>query len=1283
MTDPALDLEDLKLKLPQVMRRDRDRLERQIRSLARPTSGSTETVQVGQRIMEAIEASIRTLAERAQRIPVTKYDEVLPVCQNKDLIRQAIEDHQVIIVAGETGSGKTTQLPKLCLDAGRGRSGWIGCTQPRRIAARSIAARLAEELSVTLGDQVGYQVRFDDKVTEQSLIKVMTDGVLLSEIHRDPLWMAYDTLIIDEAHERSLNIDFLLGVLKRLLPLRPDLKVIITSATIDTARFSKHFSDAPVVEVSGRSYPVVVRYHDPGALSGDQAELANRVARAVRELGEDDPLGDILVFLPGERDIREVGEWLDKQRFRHTQVLPLYARLPASSQQAIFKTGQGRRIILSTNIAETSLTVPGIRYVIDSGLARLSRYSHRSKVLRLPIEPVSRASANQRAGRCGRLGPGICIRLYSEADFMARPEFTEPEILRTSLASVILQMQVMNLGEIEAFPFLDPPVHRAIQDGFQLLIDLQALDESRTLTNAGRDMASLPVDVLMARLLLAARQHSVLDEGIVLAAVLTVSDPRERPADARQKADEAQKEFNDDRSDFIGLLTLWNAYNAERAAGRSAQKKWCRRHFLNANRMREWADLVRQLRRLCQERSWALRDDAVGSPVTADPDALHQALLCAFITQVGHRDDTHFEGPRQVRFNVFPGSSLFKKPPAWVMSSALIDTGRLYAHLNAAIEPEWIESAGAHLLKQHVSEPWWSEKRATVMAYEQLSLYGLIVVSRRPVPYAPHQPAQARELMISEGLVPGCVREPADFIRHNRALIESISDLETRRRKQDLMVDERQLFDFFDQSIPDRIITWPELRAWLKGQPADCLKLTRDFLLAMTHHDTRGQFPDTLTLQGRTFQIIYTLAPGDDDDGANLIIPISDLNLVDLKATSWLVPGLLDERVAQLIRSLPKPIRRQVFPVSDMVDAFAQAPRPESMSLTQALAGFLSQQTGTEVVESDFVESRLDPHLRFNGQLKSAEGRLLAQSRDLSELKQGWMEQARDAFVEKTTETVLIDDRIDWDFGNLADLARSHDAMVYPAVVDQLDAVGLRFFEDAETARAYHLEGIRRLAELTLTEKFRVMRKDIKPDQSTALIYSSIDSAGTLHEDLIYAVSMDAVRSYPKPVLNQASFEALCDDLKRQLLSIAARLRPILRDVMHGLKAVRSQISRLEHAAETRVDLSNQLAYLIYPGCLTEVSLTQFAEYPRYLKAMQMRIERCRLDPGSDARKRAVIAPYMTVYLERASESTSEAIDRLHWLLEEFRVSVFAQTLKTAQPVSAKRLDRAVAAVRE
>lgn len=1280
MTDLLSTLEPLKQQLGQVMRRDRDRLEQQIRSLARRLMSDRAASDTHlDRLARAIEASILTRKARHQRSPVTAYDEALPVCQNRARIQQAIEDHQVLIVAGETGSGKTTQIPKICLDAGRGRSGWIGCTQPRRIAARSIAVRLAEELSVTLGEDVGYQVRFEDKVTEQSLIKVMTDGVLLSEIHRDPLWMAYDTLIIDEAHERSLNIDFLLGVLKKVLPLRPDLRVIITSATIDTERFSSHFSQAPIIEVSGRSYPVEVRYHDPEQLPADQSELSHRVARAVRELSDADPLGDILVFLPGERDIREVGEWLDKQRLAHTRVLPLYARLPSSAQQAIFNPGTGRRIILSTNIAETSLTVPGIRFVIDSGLARLSRYSHRSKVLRLPIEPISQASANQRSGRCGRLGPGICIRLYSEVDFASRPEYTEPEILRTSLASVILQMQVMNLGDIESFPFLDPPAHRAIADGFQLLIDLQALDETRSLTEAGREMASLPVDVPMGRLLLGAREHSVLDEGIVLAAVLTVSDPRERPADSRQKADQAHQEFTDERSDFMGLLMLWNAWMDQRSAGRGARKAWCRRHFLNANRMREWVDLVRQLRRWCQERSWPLRDDALRIAMSPDSDALHQALLSAFITQVGHRDESDYEGPRQNRFMLFPGSSLSARPPAWVMSSALIDTGRLYAHLNAAIDPEWIEREGAHLLRQHVFEPWWSEKRATVMAYEQLTLYGLVVVARRPVAYAAHQPAEARELMISEGLVPGRIREPVEFVQHNRALIESISELETRRRKQDLMVDERQLFEFFDQRIPTDVVTWPALKTWLKGQPDDCLKLTRAFLLAMTQHDTRGQFPDALTMQGRRFEIIYTLAPGDVDDGANLIIPISDLNLVDLKVTSWLVPGLLRERVTQLIRSLPKPIRRQVIPVNEMVDAFIASEGLEARSLTEALAMFLSKRTGAELAESDFDESRLEPHLRFNGQLKSEQGALLAQSRDLAELKRGWMEQAREAFVEQAAETALIDDRTRWDFGPLAELARAHQASVHPAVVDQIDAVGLRFFEDAATASAYHIEGIRRLAELTLVEKFRVLRKDIKPDTATALIYSSIDSATSLHEDLVYAVSMDAVRSYPRPVDDSASFDALCDDLKRQLLPIAARLRPLLREVMQALKAVRAEIGTLASASQARVDLSNQLAYLFYPGFLTEVALSRFTHYPRYLKAMQMRIERGRLDPAGDADKQALLEPYMSVYLDHAAESSSGAVDRLHWLLEEYRVSVFAQILKTAEPVSPKRLDRAIA----
>ncbi len=1262
--------------LDKVMGRDRFALRKRLGQLRRNKSGNAARRQA---IEKDIQASIAERLNRQSHDCRLEYDDELPICEHRERIIQAIAENQVIIIAGETGSGKTTQLPKMCLEAGRGVDGWIGCTQPRRLAARSICDRLAEEMNVRVGEQVGYQVRFDDRVSADSLIKVMTDGVLLSEIHHDRYLNRYDTLIIDEAHERSLNIDFLLGYLKQLLPRRPDLKLLITSATIDTARFSAHFDDARVIEVSGRSYPVEIRYRPPQEDGKRDDDLPTRVLAGIAELTRVNPRGDVLVFLPGERDIHDCARHIDKQRLRHTEVLPLFARMPARDQHRIFHPGQGRRIILATNIAETSLTVPGIEFVIDTGLVRMSRYSHRSKVQRLPIEAISQASANQRAGRCGRLGPGVCIRLYGEDDFAGRPEYTEPEILRTSLASVILQMTMLGFGDIASFPFLDKPANRFIQDGYQILIDLQALDRHRRITRLGREMASLPVDVRMARLLLSSRDHGVLGQGIVLAAVLSIRDPRERPLDAQQKADEAHEQFTVAQSDFLTLLNLWDQFQEQRGAlSQGRLRSWCKQHFLSFVRMREWQDLVRQLNRLCQERSWK-----AGEP-SEDADLIHQAILPAFVTQVGMRDEGRYDGTRQATFSVFPGSCLFDRQPKWLMTANLIETGKLYAHTNAEIRPEWIELAAEHLVKRQYLEPWWSEKSGQVMAHEQVSLFGLIIVARRQVPYARHNPEEAREIMIRQGLVPCQLRTRATFMRHNKALIDSIEELEKRRRKHDLMIDDERLYEFYHERLPDDMTSVRQLEAWLSKQPVRTLFMDREFLLKIADHDTRDQFPATIAMQGIDFKVIYTLAPGEADDGANLQIPLSQLNLVDDETVSWVVPGLLRDRVTALIRSLDKPLRRSLFPVADYVDRFLQSDLQQVRGLEHTLARFLAQSSSAEITAGDFDPSRVEAHLGFNYQIRDADRTLIAQGRDLAYLKQQYTEQARQQFVEMTDDSILRDGETEWVFGDL-DRMQQGDIESWPAVVDQLDSVGLRFYESEQVAAEYHVEGVRRLAQLVLREKFRYLGKQLRPDAATAMAYTPIDSSEQLHEDLVYAVSRDAVVSFEKPVRSHATFQALLDYLRSELMRTATRIMPVVREVIASASECRRRLDELSQHAGARQDMQTQLAFLVYPGFLTELALSQLMHYPRYLNAMNRRIDRLLIDPRSDSQKIEQLQAYQQAYLQmQGDESLSVSqVESFHWLIEEFRVSLFAQELKTAQPVSSKRLEKVMQAIRQ
>jgi ATP-dependent helicase HrpA len=1270
-------------QLEWVSGRDRARLRRRLAGLGRRVARG---LPVDRGLLEiATEMASLSAARQARDAGscVLSFDPALPISHEVDAIRKALEDNQVIIVAGETGSGKTTQLPKICLQAGLGKDGWIGCTQPRRLAARTIAARLAEELKVKLGGPVGYQVRFDQRVGPDSLIKVMTDGILLAETRHDRLLEQYDTLIIDEAHERSLNIDFILGYLRRILPKRPDLKIIITSATIDTERFAQHFDGAPVIEVSGRTYPVEMRYQsqqgDPG--NGKTRDLPQAISDAVSELSRIDPGGDILVFLPGERDIHEARDFLGYQKFRNTEVLPLYGRLSSAEQNRIFHPGPQRRIILATNVAETSLTVPRIRFVIDSGLARVSRYSHRSKVQRLPIEAISQASANQRAGRCGRLGPGVCIRLYEEEDFQQRPEYTEPEILRTNLAAVILQMESLSLGELAEFPFLDRPEQRMIADGYQLLFELGALGGDRRMTEIGRGLVHWPLDVRLARLILAGRQHECLSEAVVIAAALSIQDPRERPLDKQQQADQAQAEWSDNRSDFLAWIKFWDAWcEARKTLSNRQQRNWCRDHFLNYMRMREWSDINRQLIESVKENKWRLNSDAAGY------ESLHKALLSAFLGHIGLKDENEYLGARQRRFSLFPGSGLFKSKPQWVISAFLVETTRVYARTNARVDPMWAEKAAGHLVKRRYFDPYWSKRAGRVLGYEQVTLYGLPLVQRRRIHYGPHDPELARELFIREALVNGHLNSKGRFLRQNRALIDSLEELEHKQRRRDILVDEQILYLWFDQRIPPSMHNAVEFEVWRKQaelEDPELLVLTEADLVADAEYAVCDQdFPDTMSICGVDLNLNYALSPGKQDDGISLQVPLHLLGSLRPESLQELVPGMRHEKVTALIKSLPKPIRRNFVPAPDFARDFLAQYEPGQDSLVTALARWLSITSGLTLGSNEFDESRLADHLRFNIHVSDGD-QIVASGRDLQELQQQWADEARQEFLTQAGDTYYRDNLLHWPEFALPDRVELETGVeVYPALVDQGDAAGIRLFERASEAQDHHRLGVRRLLELTQKDKVRYLGKSMDLDHTMCLQYAPVDRCENLRKDLVFAVSWSLVADFSAEIRDLHQFEVLGREFRRQLLPRANEMLALLRSLLNGYHAVRMAL--LDETTKTQYpdaveDMNAQLGFLLYPGFLTEVSAVQLKHYPRYLEGLLLRIERLRQDPGRDARRQELLQGFSDAYFARteALDGYPAELDEFHWLLEEYRVSVFAQPLKTALPVSPKRLKSA------
>lgn len=1214
----------------------------------------------------------------------------LPVLEHAEAIKAAVRDHPVVVVCGETGSGKSTQLPKLMLDLGRGIDGMIAHTQPRRIAARSLASRVAEECGTKVGSGVGYRVRFSDQTGPETRIKLLTDGMLLAETQADDRLDGYDTVIIDEAHERSLNIDFLLGYLKRLLPRRPDLRVIITSATIDPARFSRHFDDAPVVEVSGRTYPVEVRYRPLVEQSEDERERSLRqgVVEAVDELAGLGR-GDVLVFLPGEREIRQCAEALRKHHPPHTEVLPLFGRLSTAEQQRVFAPHRGRRIVLATNVAETSLTVPGIRYVVDSGLARISRYSYRTKVQRLPVEPVAQSSADQRAGRCGREGPGVCIRLYDAADLEARPRFTDPEILRTNLASVILQMKHLRLGAIERFPFIEPPDPRYVKDGLKLLDELGALNRRQNLSRLGRQLARLPVDPRIARILLAGDRESALDELLVIAAALSVQDPRERPMDRREAADAAQSAWQDKRSDFGGQLRLWAAYR-EQAHHLSRRKlqAWCHEHFLSHVRMREWADTHAQLRRLVRDMG------LIENTAPARPVAIHRALLSGFLSNIARREDGgEYVGPRGLKLAIHPSSAVARQRPRWIMAAELVETSRVFARVAADVRPEWIEPLAGHLLKRRHRDPWWEAGRGKVFGREDATLYGLPIVTGRKIDYARAAPAEARQVFIREGLLGEPPPDPPAFLRANQDLIAEVETLEAKTRRRDVLVDHEALAAFYDAALPAAVVDGPSLDRWLRDGGDDrALRLDRDQLMARGVTEGAADYPDTFDVNGVRLPLRYAFTPGSEVDGVTVCIPVAALNALSPEPFEWLVPGLLEEKVVTLIRALPKALRRHFVPVPDFARAVLESLPTREGSLEAAVRAELRRMTGIDIPGGLWDELVLPGHLQMRFEVLDETGALLDSGRDLPALQRSCADHAARDFRAPADSSFERTGISDWDIGTLPErvpfVQGGIELQGYPALCAEQGAVALRLLDGPERAAIAHREGVRSLLMKRFAQQARHLRRGLEGLDRMAIDYRDVGEADEFKRGFVAAI-FDQVFLAGTVPRDRASWLEICEQGRTAIIPHGEQLRDRVSDILSRQKRVRRALKGNIPLGmmDSYQDLRQQLDGLVYPGFLLDTDPERLADLPRYLAGMARRLERLQQDPNRDAAGLAAIQPHQRRLDEALARHARRAIRdpalaQVRWLVEEYRISLFAQDLGTRERVSEKRLARAWEAVR-
>lgn len=1253
-------------------------------------------------IQARLQASLAAVEARRAACPAINYPD-LPVSAQRDKIIEALRTSQVVVIAGETGSGKTTQLPKICLELGLADRGLIGHTQPRRLAARNVAQRLAEELDVTLGAQVGYQVRFQDLHQATSLVKIMTDGILLAETQNDPYLNRYSTLIIDEAHERSLNIDFLLGYLKRLLPKRPDLKIIITSATLDVNSFARHFDNCPIVEVSGRSYPVQVEYQPLVQETADSSDLTLQqgIVQALQRIEEVERNQrwhkgprDVLVFLAGEADIRASAQALRQAQnfgqFKATQILPLYARLPASEQQKIFQPSTNyRRIILATNVAETSVTVPGIRYVIDSGTARISRYSTRAGVQRLPIESISQASANQRSGRCGRLAEGWCIRLYSATDFNSRPEFTQPEIKRTNLAAVILQMLALKLGRIEDFPFLEAPENRSIKDGLRLLFELGAVDKRNQLTQQGQQLARLPLDPRLARMLLAAAGNNSLQEALIVVAALTLQDPRERPTEQQQAADQAHAQWQDPHSDFASLINLWRSYSQVRTQLSNSQlRSYCQKNFLSWLRMREWRATYTQLKLLSKDLGWQLNQQ----PATAE--ALHQALLTGLLSNLGiQQDNKEFLGARNRKFFVHPGSKLAKKPPKWIMAAELVATSRLYARNVAKIDPSWVEPLAQHLIKREFSAPHWEKKAARVAAYESLTLFGLPLVTRRKVDYTHQEPELCHEIFIRNGLVEGNYASQAPFMRHNQALLDEVLELEDKARKRDIVVDDEVLYAFYAAKIPTHICRGTSFEHWRRQEEAKnphLLFVTKQELLARSADEVTSQdFPNALSWQGTSWPLSYNFAPGQEDDGVTLQVPLAMLNQLPAARLEWLVPGLLEEKCLQLMRGLPKQLRKNFVPLPNYIQAALAALKPSDLPLGQALGDFFAKTTGVQIPPASWAEIELPAHLHMNFKVIDEQGRQLAQGRDITALRQKLGQQVQAATQALAANNIQTSGATSWSFAALPAVITQQQAgttvQAFPAVVDEGKSVGVTLFDNQAKAWLAHKQGLTRLLRLSLPQKDKYLRTQLPDLNQLALMFAKLGSKQDLLQDLLDASIQTTFLSQPAASWprDAQALHQLIEQQQANWVPNTTRTAQQLKTALQAQAALAAQLKGQVSLASALAiqDMQRQLQRLFAPGFI-QTAGPWLQHYPRYLQAIEIRLEKCARDRIKDQRLATELEDlwqrwdlhYQALYQQGCA---SPQLADYRWLIEEYRVSLYAQQLGTSQTVSAPRLEQA------
>ena len=1282
--------------------------QRPLRSLVRELRNAfgpkRDTLQIEHdRLLARSRAAV--LARRA-KLPKPEFADDLPVNARRDEIAALIAQHQVVIVCGETGSGKTTQIPKICLELGRGTTGLIGHTQPRRIAARSTATRIAQELNTELGRVVGYKIRFSDRTSPDSYIKLMTDGILLAETQGDPWLGRYDTLILDEAHERSLNIDFLLGYLKQLLPKRPDLKLIVTSATIDAERFSEHFNKAPVIEVSGRLYPVEVRYRPvqtEEAETDDERDLYDAIVDACDELYRIGP-GDVLVFLPGEREIREAAEALRKHAFARsgppTEILPLFARLSAEEQSRIFKPSTGRRIVLATNVAETSLTVPGIRYVVDSGLARVKRYSYRNKVEQLQVEKIAQASANQRAGRCGRVAAGVCIRLYEEQEYTLRPPFADPEILRSSLAGVILRMKSLRLGDIEDFPFIEAPPPKAISDGYQLLTELGAVTDERALTPVGQELAKLPLDPRVARMIVAARDEGCLREMLVIAAALTVQDPRERPQEKQGTADAAHKKFADEKSEFLSWLKLWNWYEGEIEHKKSQRKlvQACHENFLSALRMREWRDIHSQLHAVATEHEW--KENQIPAPY----EAIHRALLAGLLGNIGSKseDSGHYLGARGMKFLIHPGSALVKKAGKWIAAAEITETSKLFARCVARIEPEWLEQVGAHLIKRSWFDPHWEKKAMQVVAFERSTLYGMVVNPRKRVNFGPMNPPESREIFIRQGLVEGEISEEFarrwEFFTHNHQLMLDIETLEHKSRRPDVLVDDELIFAFYDQILPEGMHSGAAFDKWRREAERDnpqLLHLKREDLM---RHEAAGitteAFPHQIKLGAVEFALTYHFEPGSPRDGVTMTVPLAQLNQIPANRCEWLVPGLLKEKIVQLVKTLPQKIRSKLVPVPEFAAEFVEQVAPSDKPLIMALIAFVLQSRGLnargwEITPDAFRPDALPAHFSFNFKLIDENNRQLGLSRNLSELRSEWGGKAKQEFSELHETPSEYSGMTDWIFGELpelmeVDVGGGQRVLGYPGLNDDGDTVSLCVFDSPEEAREAHVDGLLRLYKLQFRDQIKYLEKNLSGLTQMGIQYMALGSLDDLRGQLIDLAFSRACLVEPWPN-DAASFKARCVEAKSRLGLLAQEICRLVGQILADWQALQKKLPAFKAHATAIQDVEKQLLRLIGQRFIADTPFERLQHFPRYLKAITLRLDKLKTGGAEgaarDARLLAEYAPLWTNYERRAivlaKQGVSDAqVEQFRWLLEELRVQLFAQEVRTPAPVSTKRLQK-------